>query len=478
MDEARRARLAEWLRAAAADPALVITAMERLGGGAIQQNWALDVVCRGAAAAWVLRTDSPARLAISHGRATEFALLRAARAAGVRVPEPLFLCEDPAVIGAPFLVMRRVGGIAAGHRVVRSETLGGGRAACARALGRELARIHAIRPPRADLAALGAPPADPAAAFIAAQRAALDRRGEPRPVLEWGLRALERDPPPPVPIVLCHNDFRTGNVMLDEAGVTAVLDWEFAGWGDPHADLGWFCAACWRFGNTAAEAGGIGPRTAFYQGYAEVAGVAPEHRRVVWWELAAHVRWAMIALDQAERHLSGAEPSLELALTAHLVPGLEWQILAIAAPPADARAEAGARREANPPASAGRALPLGPLQERPAAPELLAIARETLLAELLPRLPEGAVLGARMVANAMAIAARAAAEDRSWTTAVLERMQELTGDAEAPLHAFARAIRAGRFDPGTPRHAEAARLLRDITRARCAVSAPRALAEG
>jgi aminoglycoside phosphotransferase (APT) family kinase protein len=330
MDEARRARLAAWLQGATGDPSLAVTAMARLSGGAIQQNWALDVVRNGAAEAWVLRTDNAATLAVSHGRAEEFALVRAAFAAGVTVPEPLFLCTDVQVIGAPFLVMRRVSGVAAGHRVVRSETLGGGRAACARALGRELAHIHTIRPPRTDLAFLGDPPDDPCAAFIAGQHAALDRQRMPRPALEWGLRALHRETLPPAGAVLCHNDFRTGNIMLDETGVTAVLDWEFAGWGDPHADLGWLCAGCWRFGNVSQEAGGIGPRAALYEGYAEVAGHPPEHARVLWWELAAHIRWATIALDQAERHLSGVEPNLELALTGHLVPELEWQVLAMA----------------------------------------------------------------------------------------------------------------------------------------------------
>jgi aminoglycoside phosphotransferase (APT) family kinase protein len=128
--------------------------------------------------------------------------------------------------------------------------------------------------------------------------------------------------------VLCHNDFRTGNIMFDARGVTAVLDWEFAGWGDPHADLGWLCAKCWRFGNDAEEAGGIGPRDALYAGYADAGGAPPDPGRVAWWEIAAHLRWATIALDQAERHLSGAEPSLELALTGHIVPQLEWDILA------------------------------------------------------------------------------------------------------------------------------------------------------
>ena len=46
-----------------------------------------------------------------------------------------------------------------------------------------------------------------------------------------------------------------------------------------------------------------------------------------WWELAAHIRWASIAVDQAERHISGVERNLELALTGHMVPGLEWEIL-------------------------------------------------------------------------------------------------------------------------------------------------------
>lgn len=319
MDEARRARLTDWLRAAAGDPALTIEGMALLSGGAIQQNWALDV---SGGRAWVLRTDNAATLAVSHGRAQEFALLRAAFAAGVTVPEPLFLCEDAAVLGAPFFVMRRVAGTAAAHRVVRSETLGGGRAACVRALGRELARIHSITPPRTDLPFLGTPPEDPCRAFIADQRAALDRQHRPRPVLEWGLRHLERTAPSPVAPVLVHNDFRTGNIMLDDAGVTAVLDWEFSVWSDPHADLGWLCAKCWRFGNDAQEAGGIGPRAALYEGYGAV-----DDARVRWWELAAHLRWASIAVDQAERHVSGVERNLELALTGHMVPGLEWEIL-------------------------------------------------------------------------------------------------------------------------------------------------------
>jgi aminoglycoside phosphotransferase (APT) family kinase protein len=320
--EEQLARLRDWLAARTGDAALRIVAARKLPGGAIQQNWALEVETGGAAQSWVLRTDSAAVLAVSLPRAAEYALLKAAFEAGVTVPEPLFLCDDASVTGAPFFVMRRVFGTALGPRVVKDGTLGGGRAKLAESLGRELRKIHRIVPPRADLAFLGDPPADAARAAIAMMRARLDAAGTPRPVIEWGLRFLERDAPAPVPPVLVHNDYRTGNLMLDASGVTGVLDWEFAAWGDGHADLGWFCAKCWRFGNVAMEAGGLGPRADFYAGYGAV-----DEARVRWWELMAHIRWAVIAADQAQRHLSGEDRSLELALTGHIVPELEWEIL-------------------------------------------------------------------------------------------------------------------------------------------------------
>jgi aminoglycoside phosphotransferase (APT) family kinase protein len=112
--------------------------------------------------------------------------------------------------------------------------------------------------------------------------------------------------------------------MVEGHAVTAVLDWEFAAWGDPHADLGWFCAPCWRFGNRGLEAGGLGSRAAFLAGY----GPGADPSRLPFWELAATIRWAVIAADQGARHLSGVERSLELALTAQIIPELEMDILA------------------------------------------------------------------------------------------------------------------------------------------------------
>src|ERR1700686_294755 len=113
--------LAGFLTEASGARAVEITGLELLAGGAIQQNWRFDAEFIGGALAGhhrlVLRTDAATGIPSSLGRTEEFAVLKAADAAGVAVPEPLFACADPAVIGKSFFVMRRLPGSAIGRGV-------------------------------------------------------------------------------------------------------------------------------------------------------------------------------------------------------------------------------------------------------------------------------------------------------------------------------------------------------------------------
>ncbi len=322
-----RAALAGWLPAALGAEAVEITALAPLSGGAIQENWRLDLVATGGPhagpQALVLRLDAPSQLAISHPRAAEFRLLQVARAAGVTAPEPVALCADPGVLGRPFFLMRRAGGRADARALTAAAPCPG----LAAALGAELARLHAVRPPDPRLGFLAPPPADPGRAEIAWLRGLLDGLGAAEPALEWGLARLEATAPPPAAPALCHRDFRTGNYMVEGGALTAVLDWEFAGWSDPAADLGWLTAPCWRFNRPDLAAGGIGTRAELYAGYAAHAPL-PDDARIRWWEALSTARWATIALMQAARD----EPSLELALTAHVVPELLLDLLEMTRP--------------------------------------------------------------------------------------------------------------------------------------------------
>jgi aminoglycoside phosphotransferase (APT) family kinase protein len=334
--EDRRTALARFLAAASGAVAVEVTEFAPLRGGAIQENWAVDARFSGGAFAGeqrlVLRTAARTGVAASLSRLAEFAVLKAAFAAGVTVPEPLWASDDPEIMGKPFFTMRRVEGTAAAHRITRDPALDPALPAIAERLGRELARIHAIRPPRADLAFLAPYEKVGPAQQIAGFRAYLDGHPTPRPVLEWGVRWLETHIPPLSDPVLCHHDFRTGNYMLDGTALTGILDWEFSGWGDPHEDIGWFCCKGWRFARLDREAGGIADRAPFYQGYQSGSGRSVDPRRVFFWEVLASIRWAIIALQQRDRYMIGGERNLDLALTGRRATECELEILMLLDP--------------------------------------------------------------------------------------------------------------------------------------------------
>ena len=336
MTPSQRDALTRWLTAELGASGAEIREISPLSGGAIQENWRLQCVVAGGREAgeqrYVLRKDARSTIAASRSRLQEIALVRVAHEAGVTVPRPVAACADAAILGAPFAIYEQVPGVGLGPKVVKDASLGGDRAALTERLARELALIHGIALPRADLAFLGPPPADPARAAVQELRAYLDGVPIERPGLEWGLRWAELHAPAPAEILLTHRDFRTGNYMMDERGLTAVLDWEFAAWGDPMADIGWFCARCWRFGGDDLEAGGIGTRTRFYSAYEAASGRKVDDARVRYWEIMAHLRWAAIALLQGWRHASGAEPSLALALTGRIADELEYDVLRMTPP--------------------------------------------------------------------------------------------------------------------------------------------------
>jgi aminoglycoside phosphotransferase (APT) family kinase protein len=436
------AALARFLATASGADGVAIAGLERLAGGAIQENWGVDAVFSGGRLAGrqplVLRTDAPTGIAWSLSRAEEFAVLQAAYAAGVAVPEPLFLCADPGIIGRPFFLMRRLAGSAEGRQITSDPALEPALPAVAARLGRALARLQRIRPPRPDLAFLRRiGPAQHIAHF----RAYLDRHHGPRPVLEWTARWLERHMPEPLPPVLCHRDFRTGNYLLDGAELTGVLDWEFAGWGDPDEDIGWLCCKGWRFARLDRELGGIADRRPFYEAYEDDAGRRLEPTRLFFWEVLANLRWAVIALQQSDRHLLGGARELSTAIIGRRAAECELELLMLLDPEG---------RDGTLPAEGGAARAPDPIRDRPSGLELLALGRELLIGELLPLVPAARRRELRLLATAIAIAVREAAAGETPLHDIRERLRHFYCSpeqaADALLRRLAADLRAGAFE--------------------------------
>lgn len=481
-DEATRNALAAWLAAQAGADGARIEDTTTLTGGAIHQHWRIDVTFEGGPlggdpVALVLRAEGDATLDESLSVAEEFAIARAAFEAGVAVPEPLWQCDD-AALGRAFSIWRFVEGVAAGHLLVRDETLGGPRPALLARLGEELARIQTITPGHPGLEWLPVPEPSPALAAVATYRTALDAHPRPRPALEWGLRWLEREAPETERLVLVHSDYRTGNFIVGEDGLRGVLDWEFARWGDPLEDPAWLSARAWRFNRYDRRAGGLGDLADFERGY----GRALPPRALHYWEVMAHVRWAIIAIHQGERHSSGRQPSLELALTGRIVDEIELEVLTLIEEGERGDYGSGADTTAAPsPASEDAPPAADPLD----GAALLEAARGALMDELAPHVPGAERYALLMADNAMGIAARELEAGETPARRALAALAAIEGapppagddvravlrDAESRL---ASEIRAGRYDAG-PERAALAAWLRERSLDATRISNPRFL---
>jgi aminoglycoside phosphotransferase (APT) family kinase protein len=317
-------------------PDAEVVALRRLAGGASARVYAFDVEEGGEVRSLVLRLDA-AGGGTQGSRREEYAVLAAARRADVTVPAVHFAGSEADGLGGSFFVMDLVAGEALARRLLRDERYAAARVALPAQLGRELARTHSIDVGQGELAFLAsrAPAGDDPRRFALAEveryRQILDAfsADQPYPLLRLVARWLERHAPAVDRAALVHGDFRVGNVMFDERGLTAVLDWELCHVGDPVEDLGWLCVKTWRFGNDGLAAGGLCSREDLVRHYSQAGGAACSPEVLRWWELFGNWKWAVICRMQAERHKAGKHPDVELATIGRRVAETEQEIIAL-----------------------------------------------------------------------------------------------------------------------------------------------------
>jgi aminoglycoside phosphotransferase (APT) family kinase protein len=310
----RRDALQHFLAQAKGEKDLRIVELSRLSGGTVQQNWRVEVESSAGAARWVLRTAEAMGVKDSLNASQEHEVMKAAHAAGVRMPAPLWCCADPAVLGQNFFVMDFLDGMAEPHKLFGSLTSAEQGERIVEQVGEALGRMQAVKPGAGVLPFLKKPGKDVAKETVSYLRAYLDSHELPHPAIEFGLRWLETNAPPANDIVLCHGDFRTGNYMVKDGQLQGLLDWELAHWGDPHEDLGWLCQRFFRFGQVGLKAGGMAGSAALYRGYERTSGRRIDPEVMAYWDIMANVKWAAVSLQQAARYTSGSVDAFELAL--------------------------------------------------------------------------------------------------------------------------------------------------------------------
>jgi len=316
-----------------------IAGLQRLSAGATLQTWAFDAVGAGAPQPLILRR-SPGGLrgAESLPLADEAALLRALAAGSPSLQpvlaEVLHVATPDDGLGDGF-IMRRVAGETIPRKIQRDAAFAAARPQLVGQLGAALAAIH-----RADPATLPALPRRGLQATLDKLQARCESLARPNPVFAYALRWLQQHRPDPAGerLALVHGDYRLGNVIVDDGGLAAVLDWEIAHLGDPAEDLAWLCLPPWRFGRIGQPVAGLGPREQLFQAYQAAGGGPVDAARVRWWQAAGSLRWGLGCAGMREWFDSGRDPSVERAMIARRVSENEIDLLRLIAPRRDAQA--------------------------------------------------------------------------------------------------------------------------------------------
>ncbi|MEO1476535.1 MAG: phosphotransferase family protein [Pseudomonadota bacterium] len=299
--------------------------LKRLSSGASQETWAFEVVVGDSFIPLILRRapggSSAARSEAAIGLSGEADLIDRARQNGVPAPQVLHICKPEDQLGEAF-IMARIEGETLARKILRDDPYAHARTVLSKQCGRALAGIHAIAV--TDLPMLES-------SFGLDQ---LSRYEEiyrsfdvPRPIFEFAIKWLRDHAPEAIGPVLVHGDFRLGNLMVDHAGLAAVLDWELAHIGDPREDLAWICINSWRFGVSDNRVGGFGKLDALLDAYADAGGTEISISDIDWFEMLGSLKWGVMCMIMYEAFRSGADPSVERAAIGRRVSETEIDII-------------------------------------------------------------------------------------------------------------------------------------------------------
>jgi aminoglycoside phosphotransferase (APT) family kinase protein len=236
----------------------------------------------------------------------EYPVLKVLHRAGVRVPQTLALEDTGKVCGQPFLVQARV----QGRNIGSHFTPPAHNPALCRKFAQQLAAIHSVAVASFGKALRGAElsPMAQLTTDIDKSYAHWTALGTVAPILEAAFNWLRSHIADGIgQRTLVHGDFSLSNLLISDSDeVAAIVDWEFAGLGNPAADLGWFYTGAARLGGWEF----------FLQAYKDAGGPLPDQRQLDFYVLLGALRLAVMNYQVSVGFESGRSAELKHAAVA------------------------------------------------------------------------------------------------------------------------------------------------------------------
>jgi len=250
---------------------------------------------------------------------TQFRVLQALDGTPVRAPKPYWYEADPEVLGGPFIVMEKVQGVcpepwsSSGRAYYRDAAE---RGVLPSDFVAALAELHTLDWREAGLSFL-----DPSSAGQGFALAEITRwrdlieqsQRPPEPVLVDVIAWLEEHAPEERPGCLVHGAYRTGNLLIQDDRVTAVLDWELQSIGDPMFDVAYVLSDLNRQGSDLLS--NLVPRDVFYREYEAASGITIDDEACHYYEVLYAMRTAAFWMSACGLYAQGASEDLRLART-------------------------------------------------------------------------------------------------------------------------------------------------------------------
>ena len=364
--------------------------LKRLTGGANMETWAFqcagqDLILRRTPAGATLNDEGVDRISLKE----EAALIQTAEAAGVKAPAVVGVLTPEDKAGDGF-IMTRLPGEALPQRLFKDPRYDAALTTLPRAFAEQLARIHNVTPPD----------------FLARQstKTALQKLysryvqyNALNPVFETAFRWLFDNLLAEKEQTLVHGDFRMGNLLVTEEGLSGVLDWELAHVGDPVQDIAYLCAPSWRFGRYEKTVGGVGDIDDLLEAYGRESGQSVDLDRFNFWLVFGTLWWGVTCLTMVDIWRSGVDKAVERLVVGTRVSEVEVDLLLMLEGILDIDASHTVELS-----SPGQVSHDG--ESQPA--EIVSAVREWIAADIARSLEGDALFRALVAANALAIVQR------------------------------------------------------------------------
>ena len=254
----------------------------------------------------------------------QFDVIQALEATRAPTPKAYWYEEDTSLLGGPFFVMEKVEGEVpnpwsrAGKQLYAEAAK---RGKLPKSFVEALASLHNLDWRAAGLDFIGEP--GPGKAFALREIAKWESlihqsMRKPEPVLMELLMWLKANAPETPRLAFVHGAYRTGNLIVKDDAIAAVIDWELQVIGDPMYDVAYVLSDLNREGSSLLSC--VVEREFFLDYYRQLTGIEIDLEVCRYYEILYMMRSTAFWLSASGLFAEGRNKDLRLARTTYSVP--------------------------------------------------------------------------------------------------------------------------------------------------------------